>query len=163
MPRFNPIEKPHLKPTRSESVEEDRITCGRWMTSRLCTVKPHDSVARARAILEEHRINQLPVVKDGILVGIVTDRDLRDAVSSVAIAAQQAGAVEAAPRTADEIPVETVMARHVITLAPHSTMTSAAELMRRERIGSVPIVDGQTLVGLVTRSDILQAFVSLNR
>jgi CBS domain-containing protein len=43
------------------------------------TVKPHDSVAHARALLEEHRINQLPVLFDNHLVGIVTDRDLRDA------------------------------------------------------------------------------------
>jgi acetoin utilization protein AcuB len=56
-----------------------------------------------------------------------------------------------------------VMTQNVITLAPHSSIVTAAELMRRERIGSLPIVDGQSLVGLITRSDILQYFVSLNR
>jgi CBS domain-containing protein len=163
MPQCNLTQRPHLRETRSELAEKDGLTCARWMTSRLHTVKPHDSVARARAILEEHRINQLPVVKDGILVGIVTDRDLRDAANTVATCAYLAGTVEPAPQAADEIPVEMVMTQNVITLAPHSSIVTAAELMRRERIGSLPIVDGRSLVGLITRSDILQYFVSLNR
>jgi acetoin utilization protein AcuB len=126
-------------------------------------IKSHDSVARARALIEEHRINQLPVIKDGLLVGIVTDRDLRDAVSAVTTSSHPTGIVEPVPQTADEIPVETVMTRNAITLAPHSSIVTAAELMRRERIGSVPILDGQKLRGIVTRSDILRAFVFLNR
>jgi acetoin utilization protein AcuB len=130
------------------------------MTSSLRTIKPHDSVARARALIEEHRINQLPVIKDGVLVGIVTDRDLRDAVNAVTTSASDAGTVRSAPRTADEIPVETVMTHHVITLPPDSSIFTAAELMRRERIGSIPIVDGQSPAGIVTRSDILKAFIN---
>ena|SRR5690349_7721482 len=125
--------------------------------------KPRDSVARARAILEEHRINQLPVVKDGMLVGIVTDRDLRDVLNAVTTSAHLAGTFEPAPHTAEDIAVETVMTNNVITLAPHGTIISAAELMKRERIASIPIVEDNSVVGLVTRCDILQAFVSLNR
>jgi acetoin utilization protein AcuB len=161
MPRLNPSEGPHPRESASESLEKERLSCAQWMASRLCTVKPHDSVARARALLEEHRINQLPVVKNRVLFGIVTDRDLRDAVNTVATSAHLAGTVEPAPQAADEIPVEMVMTQNVITLAPHSSIITAAELMRRERIGSVPIVDGQSVVGIVTRSDILKAFVSL--
>jgi predicted transcriptional regulator len=85
MPRSNQIKRPTPKAEPMRNDETEPLTCVRWMTSRLHTVKPHDSVARARAILEERRINQLPVVKDGILVGIVTDRDLRDAVSTVTL------------------------------------------------------------------------------
>ena len=139
------------------------MSCARWMTSHLHTIKPRDSVARARALLEEHRINQLPVMKDRVLVGIVTDRDLRDAVNTVGTSGHLVGTDEPIHQTAEAIPVETVMTHHVITLAPHSTIVTAAELMRRERIGSVPIVDGHSLVGIVTRADILQAFVSLSR
>src|SRR5262249_34689279 len=53
------------------------------MKRPVLTVKPRDSIAHARAIMEEHRVNQLPVVVDDRLVGIVTDRDLRDAFPSV--------------------------------------------------------------------------------
>ncbi len=160
MPRSNPSKRQHLKESRFESAEEQPLTCARWMSSQLHTVKPLDSVARARALLERHRINQLPVVKDGMLVGIVTDRDLRDAFNAVTTSATLAGTAEPAPQTPDEIPVEAVMTPNVITLALHSTVLTAAELMQRERIGALPIVDGQTLAGILTRSDILAAFVS---
>ena len=98
-----------------------------------------------------------------MLVGIVTDRDLRDAINTAAASARVVGTLEPVPQTGKEIPVDAVMTHHVITLAPHSSIITAAELMRRERIGSVPIVDGQSLVGIVTRTDILQAFVSLHQ
>jgi acetoin utilization protein AcuB len=137
------------------------LTCARFLSARLHTIKPRESVTRARALLEKHRINQLPVVEDGVLVGIVTDRDLRDAVNAITTSAHSAGTTERTPETADETPIDMVMSHNAITLAPHSTIITAAELMRRERIGSVPIVDGQKLVGIVTRGDILEAFVDL--
>ena len=142
------------------SMKQEPLICERWMTMKVRTVKPLDSVAHARALLEEYRINQLPVVKDNVLVGIVTDRDLRDAVNSVTTSAKLAGTIEPVPRTGDEIPVEAVMTRNVITLAPHSSVVSAAIVMRRERIGSLPIVEGGRLAGILTRSDVLDAFVS---
>jgi acetoin utilization protein AcuB len=130
------------------------------MTAKMHTVKPLDSVAHARALIEEHRINQLPVVKNGLLVGIVTDRDLRDAVNAVTTSADAAGTGEAAPREPEQIPVEAVMTHDVMTLAPHSSLVAAAELMRRQRIGAVPIIDGHALAGIITRSDILKAFIA---
>lgn len=133
MPRSDLNKKPQLQGSRFASAETEPLTCARWMTSRLYTVKPRDSVAHARALLQEHRVNQLPVVRNGVLVGIVTDRDLRDAVNAVTTSVHLSGTVEPAPQTADQIPVETVMTSHVITLAPHSTMIAAAELMRRKR------------------------------
>ena len=136
------------------------IICERWMTTDLHTVKPLDSIAHARAILKEHRINQLPVVKEGLLVGIVTDRDLRSGPSAVSIATKRTGTVELRLQTPEEVPVEAVMTNNVITLVPHSTVINAALVMRRERIGSVPIVDGARLRGILTRSDVLDAFIA---
>ena len=153
--------RPHIqKRTNVKAKTGDALSCDYWMTTKVHTVKPRDSVAHARALLEEYRINQLPVVKDGVLAGIVTDRDLRDAVNAVTTSAKLAAAVEPIPDTPDEIPVEAVMSANVLTLAPDRTLVAAAELMRRERIGSVPILDGHTLAGIITRSDILKAFVA---
>jgi len=135
------------------------LICAEWMTSRVHSVRPRDSVAYATTLLEQHTINQLPVVDEGILVGIVTDRDLRHAVQSFA-AAQKLGPLEQNRPRPEEIPVEAVMTRNVITLAPHSTVGNAALVMRRERIGGVPVVDGARLAGIITRSDILDAFLS---
>jgi acetoin utilization protein AcuB len=137
--------------------DQDPLLCQGWMTTEVRTVIPSDSVGCARALLDKYRINQLPVLREGLLVGIVTDRDLRDALSRTTTSSKLA---QTAPLTPDKIPVEAVMTRDVITLVPHSTVVNAAVVMRRQRIGSVPIVDGGGLVGIVTRSDILDAFVS---
>lgn len=122
------------------------------------TVKPQDSVAHARSMLEEYRINQLPVTVNRRLVGIVTDRDLRDASVAVQVAAA-ASERAIAPASPEKIPVEAVMTTNVLTLAPADTVQDAARLMRRERIGAVPILERDALVGIITRSDVLDAFI----
>lgn len=132
-----------------------------WMKTPLHTARPHDSVAHARAILEEYRINQLPVVVNAKLVGIVTDRDLRDAPQAVQVSATAAGRENEAPLDPSEILVETVMSDGALTLKPTDTLVEAARLMRRQRIGALPIIEKGRLVGILTRSDILDAFVAL--
>lgn len=129
-----------------------------WMKRQVHTVKPHDSIRHARKLMEEHRVNQLPVVAGGQLVGIVTDRDLRDAFPSVLEHHRRRLGADANP---DTVPVEDLMSRNVLTLGPQDTFEDAAALMRRERIGAVPIVDGHRLVGIVARSDVLEAFGAL--
>jgi acetoin utilization protein AcuB len=128
----------------------------KWMKTELRTIKPLDSIDHARALMEEHRINQLPVVRDGHLVGIVTDRDLRDAYPSVFADPMR-------KQTPDPhgVKVESVMTTNVLTLAPTDGVVAAASLMRRERVGAVPIVEGKRLVGILTRSDLLEALVAV--
>jgi acetoin utilization protein AcuB len=126
------------------------------------TVKPRDTVARARALIEEYRINQLPVVVNRSLVGIVTDRDLRDARAAVAAAAEAGTRAHLSAPPADNITVDSVMTTNVLTLTPTHTVVDAARLMRRERIGAIPIVEHNALAGILTRSDILDAFIEAN-
>ncbi len=149
--------------TRAQRAAASNLSIEGWMKlPPLHTVKPHDSVAHARALLEEHRVNQLPVVVNGKLVGIVTDRDLRDAPNAVeASAAAAARRQKATPPEPGEIAVETVMTAGVLTLSPADSLEEAARLMRRERIGALPIVDQGRLVGILSRSDVLDAFVAL--
>jgi acetoin utilization protein AcuB len=128
-----------------------------YMKHPVHCVKPLDSIQHARALMEEHRVNQLPVVAKGRVVGIVTDRDLRDAFPSV-FDNGRAPSPESDPKT---IAVETVMSQNVLSLGPKDTVVDAARLMRRERIGAIPIVDRDRLVGILTRSDVLDAFVAL--
>src|SRR5690242_10540253 len=108
-----------------------------WMKRQVHIVKPRDSIRHARKLMEEHRINQLPVVTNGQLVGIITDRDLRDAFPSVLEHRSRPLGADANP---DTVPVEDLMSRNVLTLGPQDTFEEAAALMRRERIGAVPIV-----------------------
>jgi acetoin utilization protein AcuB len=100
------------------------------MTTRVRTLAPDDSIERASDLLKRHRINQLPVVARGKLLGIVTDRDIR---SSLGLRGRAAAVVA-------EQRIRSVMSRPAIVLGCHSTLLNAAEVMRHSRIGAVPIV-----------------------
>lgn len=136
-------------------------TCEERMTRRVHSVRPLDSIQHAREIMVTQRLNQLPVLADGHLVGIITDRDLRDAFPSVFESGHLAPQRPAATTDPREIHVEEVMTENVLTLKPRDSLIDAARLMRRERIGAVPIIDGKQVVGILTRSDVLDAFVAL--
>lgn len=133
-----------------------------WMKREVHCIKPLDSIQHARDLMEEHRINQLPVVVNGRLVGIITDRNLRDAFPSV-FDTPLLGKSHKAPKGTDpqQIRVEMVMTPNVLTLGPKDDIIEAARVMRRERIGAIPIVEGSRLVGILARSDVLEAFVAL--
>lgn len=133
----------------------------RWMTRKLVTVKPLDSIQHARDLMIDHRVNQLPVVAKGKLVGIITDRDLRDAFPSVFSMAERGKRRSSLPDDPEHISVQMVMTPDVLTLSPQDSMEDAARLMRRERIGAIPILEDGKLVGILARSDILDAFVAV--
>ena len=128
----------------------------RWMKHPVRSVKPLDSIQHAREVMVEHRINQLPVLANGRLVGVVSDRDLRDAFPSVLVEPTTHPTPD--PK---QVAVESVMTQNVFTLTPHDSVMAAAGLMRRERIGALPILDGARLVGILARSDLLEALISL--
>jgi acetoin utilization protein AcuB len=136
----------------------------KWAKYPVHCVKPLDSIEHARQIMETHRINQLAVVAGARLVGIITDRDLRAAFPSVFDSPTFGGRRPRTPATDPKaVTVEMVMTTNVLTLTPHDSMVDAAQLMRRERIGAIPVVEGNRLVGILTRSDILDAFMALAR
>jgi len=134
-----------------------------WMKHPVHCVKPLDTIAHAREIMEMHRINQLPVITGGRLVGIITDRDVRAAYPSVfdapPLTAKKPRPVQTS--SPESVTVEMVMTPNVLTLCPHDSVPEAARLMRRERVGAVPIIENGRLVGILARSDVLDAFVAL--
>lgn len=134
----------------------------RWMKHPVHTVKPLDSIQHARELVERYRINQLPVVVDGRLTGIVTDRDLRDAFPSV-FESPPFAPPKRAPRATDprKVTVNEVMSPNVTTIGPGDSITAAARLLRTQRIGALPVIENERIVGIVTRSDILDGFIEL--
>ena len=132
----------------------------KWMQHPVYSVKPLDSIQHAREEMDRHRVNQLPVLVDGRLVGIITDRDLREAFPSVfdssAFSRRKANTGMTDPQA---ITVEMVMTANVTTVAPADSMADAARLMRRQRIAALPVVEGESVVGIVTRSDVLDHFL----
>jgi acetoin utilization protein AcuB len=132
------------------------------MQQRVVAAKPRDSLRHVREILERERINQLPVVVNARVVGIVTDRDLRDAFPSVIVEMDELrGGTRRAGPDPEAVTVEEVMTPNVITVAPEADIADVAGLMRRERIGAVPVIEHERLVGIVARSDLLAALQQL--
>ena len=149
-----------LRPRGSMDQASSPLLVGTWMKAPVHVTHPHDPIDSARELCERHRVNQLPVVADGRLVGIMTDRDLRDAFPSVA---EEAARPAEARRLTEELRVEDVMTRDVVTASEADGIDHAATVMRFQRIGALPIVRGDRLVGILTRSDLLEALVPLVR
>jgi acetoin utilization protein AcuB len=132
------------------------------MSSPARTIKRLDTAARARELLEEHRINQLAVVEGDRLVGIVTDRDLRDAFPSVIdVARYETRSARRTFTSPENVSVEMVMTANPITFGPEEALGAAARVLRRQRIGAAPIVENHRLVGILTRSDLIDALLSV--
>lgn len=130
---------------------------GKRMTKHPITVTPEDSLGRAGDLLKRNRIHHLPVVVDGDLVGIVTGSDLRNfALEKTTLNAD--GDVVVTRRTVGEI-----MARDVVTASPQDTIEDALLLLHRRRFGALPVVEGKILVGIITKADILAAFIDTLR
>ena len=136
-----------------------------WMTRKLVTLSPEASVAEALTLCRERRIRHIPILEEGRLVGIVSDRDLRDA--SPALGDPERG------RALQEIRVGDVMTREVITADPRDSIENAAQEMYELKIQSLPVVaegpvvdEGsavaeEELLGIVTSSDVMRALVML--
>jgi len=121
-----------------------------WMSKKVLTVEVVDSIGLARRLMAKHRVNQLPVLDDGRLVGIVTDRDIRDAYPT-SMVIDRAKEID---QFAETYTVEEVMSYNVLTVKPTTPLIWAVRLLRRHRIGSLPVVEKGKLVGIITRSDI---------
>lgn len=120
------------------------------MKCSLTTIPPDTSLQEAYRLMIEKSIRHLPVVEAGRLVGVVADRDLRLATSALA----------AHPFAADA-KVTGVMAKQPRCAAPLDSVEEAARTMRELKIGCLPVLDGNDLVGIVTGIDLLDALLRL--
>jgi acetoin utilization protein AcuB len=126
------------------------------MTADPITTTPDTSIQDAWKRMTEHRIRHLPVVDQGKLVGIVTDRDLRLVLPSPATT------LEAHELTylLDKLPVSEAMTADPITTGPSVPIPDAVRFLMRARIGAFPVVEDGRLVGILTRQDALKAFLA---
>lgn len=113
------------------------------MTARVETLRPDDVVATAREVFRRRRIRHIPVVVAGRVIGVVSDRDVR-------------GVVDDKTTT-----VDSVMTPSPATTTPAAPIEIAASMMRTRKIGCLPVLEGTTLVGIVSESDLLVALVEL--
>jgi acetoin utilization protein AcuB len=127
-----------------------------WMSKEVLSVEAFDSIGTARRVMAKHRVNQLPVLDGDKVIGIVTDRDIRDAYPT-SMMIHRGKEID---RFADSYTVEAVMTFNVITVQSETPLAHAVTLLRRHRIGSLPVVRKGQLVGIITRSDILDFVLS---
>lgn len=123
------------------------------MTKKVITITPEDTVRDANRILQENRIHHLPVVVGGELVGMVSDTDIRQWILKEQ-KVEEDGTVFRRTGTVSEL-----MVREVVVVTPEDTIEDALLLLHRRRFGALPVVEGRRLVGIITRLDILAAFI----
>jgi acetoin utilization protein AcuB len=120
------------------------------MSAPVLTIPPSTTLRDAAALLHERSIRHLPVVEEGRLVGVITDRDLRCVTSTLCESPYDAGA-----------PVARAMARPPVTADPMDAVEEAARAMRERKIGCLPVVQDGSVVGIVTGMDLLDAIIRM--
>ena len=110
------------------------------MTSHPITIMPGEKLPKAVELMQQHRFKSLPVVDDGKLVGIITDRDIRTNMNHL-----------------ETLEVGKVMTTKVLTVTPHTSVWDAARLLSERKIGARPVVDEGAVVGIVSTTDLLKA------
>ena len=128
-----------------------------WMTKDPVVVAPDTPVLEAIRLLKEKGFRRLPVMEGGRLVGLVTDKDLKDAMPSKATTLS----VWEMNYLLAKLTVREVMARPVVTVEADAPLEKAALLMEERKIGGLPVMEGERLVGIITVTDVLRAFIEV--
>lgn len=127
-----------------------------WMATSVLTVDANTSVMRATRTMKENNIRRLPVMSHGKLIGVVTDRDLKDASPSSTSDMD----IHEMYYLLSEMKVKDVMTDKCICLRQDDTLEKAALVMLKERISGIMILDDEeNLVGLLSETDILRGFI----
>jgi len=129
-----------------------------WMSKPVIVVNAEESMQEALKLIKENKISMLPVMEKGKLVGIITDRDLKEASASDATTLE----VHELLYLISKIKVKEVMTKTPITVPYDYTVEETAEVLLKNNIGGVPVVthDGK-VVGVITKADIFRVLISV--
>ncbi len=124
------------------------------MSTNLITVAPSATLAEARTLMHDNRIHHIPVVDDEKLVGLITltnvlaatDSFLRDPQNRI---------------HANDIRIEDAMVRDVATVDLHASLRQAALFIEKHKIGCLPVMDKEKLVGIITDTDFVAVAINL--
>lgn len=118
-----------------------------WMSAPAIVLGPEVTASAALAFMDKRRIRRVPVVQDGRLVGMVTKSDLLGAGSK--------------PHVSGITRIAHVMAPKPIAIQNEETLEAAAQIMLKNKISGVPVMDGDKVVGIITESDLFRALCGM--
>jgi acetoin utilization protein AcuB len=116
------------------------------MTKDTVTISPDKRVGQALKLMQKQNIRHLPVVQDQRMVGWITSRDLREVLLASML---------------EKITVGDVMVQAPITVTPDTSVEEAARLVYEHKIGGMPVMEGDRLVGVITMLDLIHAFLTM--
>lgn len=134
------------------------LTVGDYMSVDPVTVAPQDSLRRVIELLRRRDIRAVPVVEDGKLVGIVTDRDVRQVAPAYPLFRDD----DEIRRYTENLTVTAAMSADPMTVSPLTPLVEAAKILETYRISSLPVVEGFRVVGILSVTDLLRVFVAQN-
>jgi acetoin utilization protein AcuB len=134
-----------------------KMTVEQRMTRKVETLSEAQSLRDAIAVMQRHRIRHLPVVTDGRIVGLVTDRDIKRATPSLLSGVDQVQFDHVLSTTR----VAQIMTRSPFTVTPSTSLRDAAKVVIDRKFGALPVVEQDKVVGILTATDLLRALYEM--
>ena len=119
---------------------------GQIMSQKIVTISPDKRVGQALKLMQKHQIRHVPVMEHDRMVGWITSRDLREVLLASML---------------EEIKVGDVMVQAPLSVTPDTEVEEAARLIHEHRIGGMPVMQGEKLVGVITMLDLISAFIAM--
>lgn len=129
----------------------------RYMRAKLVTVGPEERANAALCMMKKRGIRHLIVTDNGKLLGIVTDRDFRLVRPSPATSLS----IYEVHYLLEKLTVKEIMTKKVITVTPQTPIAEAARLLINRKIGALPVLKDERLVGIITETDMIRALIDL--
>ncbi len=119
---------------------------GQIMSQKMVTISPDKRVGQALKLMQKHQIRHVPVMEHDRMVGWITSRDLREVLLASML---------------EEIKVGDVMVQAPLSVTPDTEVEEAARLIHEHKIGGMPVMQGEKLVGVITMLDLISAFITM--
>jgi len=128
-----------------------------WMTKKIFIVSPDDYLSDAIVLMREQQVKHLPVLKNGRLKGIISDRDIKEYTPSKATSLD----IHELHYLLAKTKIKQIMKTKVFYTTPDTPIEEAAMLMMDENVGCLPVVDGGQVIGIISDKDIFRAMVDI--
>lgn len=148
----------HKNVDTAPNIKKRRLSVRDCMTVDPATVGPKDPLQSVINLLRRRDIRSVPVIDNGKLIGIVTDRDIRQVAPAYPLFRDD----DEIRRYTERLTVTAAMTADPMTIAPDAPVMDAAKILETYRISSLPVVDEQRLVGVLTVTDLLRVFIDQN-